>query len=109
MIDFPSGIIQGILSNPKQKDQKYLKAKLNRIRLKNQEVYQLSYYTKKQVFHENIAESQLNEKLNELLQTMFKEATVSTAQMIYGYRITAKGKVLSNRKAQKKRVCYVGS
>ncbi len=37
MIDFPSGIIQGILSNPKQKDQKYLKAKLNRIRLKNQE------------------------------------------------------------------------
>ena len=44
----------------------------------------------------------MNEKLNELLQTMFKEATVSTDQMIYGYRITAKGKVLSSRKTQKK-------
>lgn len=106
---FQVELFKGFYRIPNRKDQKYLKAKLNRIRLKNQEVYQLSYYTKKQVFHENIAESQLNEKLNELLQTMFKEATVSTAQMIYGYRITAKGKVLSNRKAQKKRVCYVGS
>lgn len=97
-IDFPSQIVKGILSGPKDKKQKYLKGKIQRIRIKDGEYLQLSLFTDKQVFHTNLKDEEVNDKLNELLLDVFNNLELDTKEYKYGYRITNKGKVLSNKK-----------
>lgn len=97
LIEFPKEIRKGTLSNPK-KDSKYIKARLQKIIIKNEEILQLSLYTNKQVFHENINDNDVNTKLNEIMELYFNNAEVETKEFIYGYRITNKGKLLTNRR-----------
>ena len=52
-IVIPSGIIKGIISGKKKKDNKYEKGKIQRIRSNNNDVIQLALYSDKQVFHTN--------------------------------------------------------
>lgn len=100
-IDFPTGIIKGTFSIPKTKDQPYIKAKLQRIQLKGQELIQISLFTQQQVFHENVGLEQVNERLNYHLEYSFKSLELYTADYMYAYKISSKGKLLSTRKAQK--------
>lgn len=97
-IPFPLKIVKGTFSVPKQKNQKYIKAKLQRISLKSEEILQLSLYTDKQVFHKNIVDDQVNEELNELFDTYFNNVEFTTADTAYMYRRTSKGKILENKK-----------
>ncbi|MDE7161976.1 MAG: SAM-dependent methyltransferase, partial [Anaeroplasmataceae bacterium] len=96
----PLDIIKGTFSIP-YSNQKYTKAKLTRILLKNEEVIQVSLFTQQQVFHDNVEISKLNEYLNLMLEEKFKSLELFTKEYIYSYKISNKGKVLTNRKTQK--------
>lgn len=98
IIEFPTNIIKGTLSSPKDKTSKYIKAKIQKIVIKNEEKIQLALYTSKQVFHENIKEEELEIKLNELMSIYFNVAELETTDYVYGYRITNKGRLLTNKR-----------
>ncbi len=97
-ISLPSGIIKGIISGKKNKNNKYEKAKLQKIIINNIDYIQLSLFTEKQVFHSNYSIYDINNKIIELLESDFNNLELTTSDYIYSYRITSKGKVLSNRK-----------
>ena len=97
-IELPIGIIKGIISGKKKKDNKYEKAKIQRIIINDNDMLQLSLFTDKQVFHYNYSDSEINDKIIELLENDFNNLELTTNSYIYSYRITSKGKVLSNRK-----------
>ncbi|MBQ7641806.1 MAG: SAM-dependent methyltransferase [Acholeplasmatales bacterium] len=97
-ISLPSGIIKGIISGKKNKNNKYEKAKLQKIIINNIDYIQLSLFTEKQVFHSNYSIDDINNKIIELLESDFNNLELTTSDYIYSYRITSKGKVLSNRK-----------
>ncbi|MDE6656229.1 MAG: SAM-dependent methyltransferase [Anaeroplasmataceae bacterium] len=100
-ITFPKDIIRGTFSIPKTKEQPYQKAKLQRIMIKNQEVLQLSLFTEQQVFHENISLDELDSHLNKMLEEQFRSLEVYTEEFLYAYKISNKGKLLTNKKQQK--------
>lgn len=94
----PNNIIKGILSNKKNKNGIYSKAKLQRILIKDKYQIQVSLYTDKQVFHNNYDESEINSVILELLDEHFCNMELYTNEYIYGYRITSKGKLLTNKR-----------
>ena len=100
-IVIPSSIIKGTISGKKNKDQKYEKAKLQRITKDGNDIIQVSLFTAKQVFHVNCTDNDINDKLIDLLSNEFNNMELVTSEFTYSYRITSKGKVLSNRKKNK--------
>ena len=100
-IDFPQNIIKGTFSIPKSKDIEYINIKFQRITLQNEEIVQFAYYKSDKVFHENVSLSKLNSHLNNILEVSFNSLVLFTNDFIYSYKISSKGKVLSNKKANK--------
>ncbi|MDE6660656.1 MAG: SAM-dependent methyltransferase [Anaeroplasmataceae bacterium] len=100
-ISFPKDIIKGIFSIPKEKDSPYAKAKLQRIIIQGEEVIQISKYTQQQVFHENISLDKLDDYLNNMLDNHFRSLELHTKEYLYAYKISSKGKLLTNKKQQK--------
>ncbi len=99
-IEFPKDMIKGTFSIPVQKEQLYQRIKLQRILIRNQEVIQISSFTKQQVIHENIALDQIDMYLNNILDTSFMSLELYTQDYKYGYRRTKKGKILTNKVRQ---------
>ena len=97
-IEFPSNILKGTFSVKKNKDGKYIKGKIQRIHLANNEIIQISLFTDKQVFHVNCNDNDITIKLNELLENEFNNLELTTKDFIYSYRITSKGKLLNNKR-----------
>lgn len=97
-INIPDGILKGTISGKKDKNQKVEKVKLERILIKGNDVLQLASYTEKQVFHKNLEENEIKNAIISLLENEFNNAELITSEYIYSYRITSKGKVLSNRR-----------
>lgn len=95
---FPKDLIKGTFSMPYQKNQEYQKGKFQKIYIKGKEVLQLSLFTDKQVFHQNIELNKIDEKLNSLLGVFFRCLEAYTSDQIFYYKITEKGKLLTNRK-----------
>ena len=100
-INIPDGIIKGIISGKKDKNQKNEKVKLDTILIKNEEVLQLACYTDKQVFHKNLKSEEVSLEIIRLLTEEFNNAELYTKDYIYSYRITSKGNVLSNKRKSK--------
>jgi hypothetical protein len=100
-INIPDRIIKGIISGKKDKNQKNEKVKLDTILIKNEEVLQLACYTDKQVFHKNLRSEEVSLEIIRLLTEGFNNAELYTKDYIYSYRITSKGKVLSNKRKSK--------
>lgn len=100
-IDFPLDLLKGSFSIPKSKSQNYLKAKLQRMQVKDKEVIQVSFYTQQQVFHENVDLNNINEYLNQVLEKQFNSLELFTKDFVYSYKISSKGKLLTNRKSKK--------
>ena len=98
VMEFPNKIISGYLSSKRDKDGKYEKAKIQRIKIQNQELIQLSLFTNKQVFHSNYNDSEINVKIEELLTNDFYICELKTNEYIYGYKMTSKGKLLTNKR-----------
>lgn len=99
-IKLPSNIVKGTLS-AKRKDSKYIKGKIQRIELNQKELIQISLFTEQQVYHKNYDEQSVELILIELLTESFTQLELQTKDKIYSYRITSKGKLLTNqRKAE---------
>ena len=100
-IQFPSDIIKGTFSIPKNKQQDIIKGKIQKVNIKGVELIQVSLFTSKQVFHENISLDSINEYLTRMLETKFNALEIFTPDFVYGYKISSKGKLLTNRRATK--------
>lgn len=96
-ITIPQNIISGILSSSK-KDSIYQKGKIQLIQIKNQYVYQVSLFTDKQAFHKNYSVNEIADIIINLLNSNFNCLELKTSDYIFSYRITNKGKVLSNKR-----------
>ncbi len=97
-IIIPKGIISGVLSSKKNKNVIYDKAKINRVNISGEYLIQVSLYTSKQVFHKNLNDDDFNTYVKILLDDYFNIAEFVTNDYIFGYRITSKGRVLSNKR-----------
>ncbi len=97
-IELPSKILKGIISSKKDKNGKYEKGKIARIKINNEEKLQLSLFTKTQVFHSNYSDDEINNVINELLDKEFNNLELTTDSFNYFYKITSKGKLLTNKK-----------
>ena len=100
-IIIPNDIIKGTISGIKKDNTKYIKAKLQKIELKANYLIQLSLYTQKQVFHQNYNNDEIKDIIINQLETNFNNLELITSDYTYSYRITSKGKVLSNKKKNK--------
>lgn len=100
-INIPKNLIKGTFSIPYQKGQEYQKGKFQKIKIKDKEVFQLSLFTEKQVFHRNIESSRIDNELIKILTETFRCLELYTLKEIYYYKITDKGKLLTNRKKVK--------
>ena len=96
-IKIPNRIIKATLSGKKDKAQSEEKAKIDRILIRDEEVLQVSIFKGKQVFHKNLNDSNINDEIIDLLENKFTNASIFTEDYQYNYRITSKGKLLSNK------------
>lgn len=94
---FPQEILKGTFSIPK-KNQIYIKAKFHLLEIQKKKHYQFSFYTNQQVFHKNILYEDLNTNLNNLLENDFDSLELQTKDAVYGYKISKKGKLLTNKR-----------
>ena len=104
-IELPSKILKGIISSKKDKNGKYEKGKIARIKINNEEKLQLSLFTKTQVFHSNYSDDEINNVINELLDKDFNNLELTTDSFNYFYKITSKGKLLTNKKEKCRFFC----
>ena len=100
-IIFPKEIVKGTFSIPKNKSQDIIKGKVQRISIKGIEMLQVSLFTSKQVFHENITLDKVDSYLEKALETKFNSLELYTPDFVYGYKISSKGKLLTNKRATK--------
>ena len=83
-----------IISKPKQKDNKYKKIVIE----KKSDYYQISKYTEKQVFHENVKEHALASRCTELTFEHFLQVNAWTVSWEYYILISKKGNASLKRK-----------
>lgn len=83
-----------IISKPKQKDNEYKKIVIE----KKSDYYQISKYTEKQVFHENVKEHALASRCTELTFEHFLQVNAWTVSWEYYILISKKGNASLKRK-----------
>ena len=86
-----------IISHPKSKTEPYKKIAIH----KKNSYFQFEKYTEKQVFHENINESDLLQKCMELIDGHYLQVNAWTADTEFALLISKKGKC-ALRKIQQK-------
>ena len=92
----PMLIEKAIFRNPNKKSI-YKKADLKKVIIKNNISYQIEMFTVTQVFHKNYDETNIILAMEELM-SLFNQAEIWTTIYYYAFKITSKGKVLSNKK-----------
>ena len=100
-ITLPEKIIKGVIYGKKDKNQKNEKVKIDTILIKDKPVLQFATYTDKQVFHKNVEETEARDLIISFLTDEFNNLELTTEEYIYSYRVTQKGKVLSNKRKTK--------
>ena len=93
-----SKVIKVVLSNKKLKDFKYNKIVFALKENSKGEFYQIEKYTDKQVFHENITISELEEQVLYYLEENYKQVGAWTEDFTFDVKISKKGKILLNKK-----------
>ena len=96
-IILPNNILKGTLSGSK-KNSSYIKGKITKINIKDESLIQVSLFTEKQAFHKNYTNAEINDVIIDLLENDFNNLELFTDEFVYGYRITSKGHVLSNKR-----------
>lgn len=94
-IKIPNQIIKGIISGKKNRDQLNEKSKIQRL---SNDLIQISTYTNKQVFHKNYDDNTIEAAIINHLENDFNNLELYTNDYVYSYRITSKGKILSNKR-----------
>ena len=97
-IIIPSGILAGVISSKRNKDNKYEKGRIQKITKGESELIQLAMYTKTQVFHTNYSEDEFKIEIAKLLESEFNNLELTTCEFIYSYKVSSKGKLLTNRR-----------
>ncbi|MGL5754817.1 MAG: class I SAM-dependent methyltransferase [Paraclostridium sp.] len=91
-------IIKVVISNKLNKDVEYNKINIELKEKNNKEYYQIEKYTDKQVFHENIEKSMLNEKMIEFVNENYKQVGAWSESVTYDLKISKKGKIFLGKK-----------
>lgn len=93
-------IIKIVISNKVNKDVKYNKISFVLKENSKKKFYQIEKFTDKQVFHENIECSELENKLLEYVYSNYKQVAAWSNTVTYDLKISKKGKVhLSKKKS----------
>ena len=95
-------IIKIVISNKMNKDVKYNKITFVLKEDKEKRFYQIERFTDTQVFHENIDENNLEEKVLEYVSGSYKQMAAWSSTNTYEIRISKKGKVLLSKKKSDK-------
>lgn len=89
-----------VISNKKNKDEKYNKINISLKEGKNKIYYQVEKYTDKQVFHENIEMHDFKKYLLNYMKNSYKQLGAWSKENTFDLKISKKGKIfLSNKKA----------
>ncbi|MEG2984438.1 MAG: SAM-dependent methyltransferase [Peptostreptococcaceae bacterium] len=91
-------IVKVVISNKLNKDVEYNKINIELKEKNNKEYYQIEKYTDKQVFHENIEKSMLNEKMIEFVNENYKQVGAWSESVTYDLKISKKGKMFLGKK-----------
>lgn len=83
--------IRIVISNKSDKEYKYNKVKINKNYYKEKSYYQIEFFTEKQVFHENIEDKELREKLIYFMGK-YKQLSSTSENYSCDMRISKKGK-----------------
>ena len=87
---------RAIISNPAEKDQTDQKIDIRPIRLRNKTYYQIERFTATQAFHENLLPAETADRIIDFMEE-FRQLEIWAEGYKYAYKITKKGKLLSNR------------
>lgn len=85
-----------VLSNLSDRTYLYRKTVFSKKVIKEHFVYQVERFTEKQAFHENIEVQELSDRIWELFPTVYSQMNVFGEEMQWDYKMTKKGKLLSN-------------
>lgn len=94
-----------VFSNKRDSSCKYNKVRINLIKSKDKEYYQIEMFTEKQVFHENIEKNSIEERFVEFMD-YFKQSTSLSENYVFDLKISKKGKVFYNKNRQKNSVNF---
>lgn len=100
-------IIKIVISNKLKKENKYNKINyLLKVNNKGKKYYQVEKFTDKQVFHENIEVSELEESLFKEMKDNYKQLSAWSIETSFDLKISKKGKVfLGKKKEDNKKLC----
>ena len=87
-----------VISNKKDKENKYNKININFKESKNKKYYQVEKYTDKQVFHENIEIEDLRDYLLDYVENSYKQLAAWSENNTFDLKISKKGKVFLGKK-----------
>lgn len=87
-----------VISNKKDKENKYNKININFKESKNKKYYQVEKYTDKQVFHENIEIEDLRDHLLDYMENSYKQLAAWSENNTFDLKISKKGKVFLGKK-----------
>ena len=87
-----------VISNKKNKEEKYNKININLKENKTKQYYQVEKYTDKQVFHENIEIEDLNDYLLDYMENSYKQLAAWSENNTFDLKISKKGKVFLGKK-----------
>ena len=91
-------IIKVVISNKKNKDEKYNKIVILLKKNSKKTYYQIEKYTDTQVFHENIELDMLEEKLLEFMEEKYKQLSAWGTNINFELKISKKNKVFLSKK-----------
>lgn len=97
LADLPDKLI---LSNLADKTHPYKKTVIQKIELKGTECYQITQFTDKQAFHENIDLNLLTNIILDSFPSIYSQLNIWKSGRQWDYKVTKKGKLLSNTHRQ---------
>ena len=91
-------LIKVVISNKKDKEEKYNKININLKEKASKKYYQVEKFTDKQVFHENIELDEIGLKLEEYMFDKYKQLNAWSEEFNFDMKISKKGKVFLGKK-----------
>lgn len=93
-----------VVSNRTDGSYEYRKLDIRNVRIKERELYQITYYTDKQAFQCNVDSDELLERISEVFPDRLKQLNVFFASYENSYKLSKGGKLLKNTNAKHKLV-----
>ena len=94
-IDFKE-IYKGSLSKPR-KSSNFIKGNIRQIELSGNPYIQIELFTSTQTFHKNYSLDIIGIELEKVLKTEFYQLTIQDKNYVYGYKLTSKEHLLTNK------------